>query len=160
MVLPLAREVIIKAAGVPELAMSRHCVQLFPVVLADLIVAGELFGAGPGLGVLVTRWQQERCAPCQQHVPDAMGVVIVVAGHHGGVDGEGHSGHGDARQEVEHPTLPGGGVALTPVPAAVHLERTAMYALAQGAAATAPRDPPRNMARTRGQTLSSQSGGP
>lgn len=40
LVLPLAGEVI-KATGVPKLAALCHCVQLFPVVLADLIVAGE-----------------------------------------------------------------------------------------------------------------------
>lgn len=42
LVLPLAREVIIKASGVPKLASLRHCIQFFPVVLADLIMAGEL----------------------------------------------------------------------------------------------------------------------
>lgn len=131
LVLPLARE-IIKAADVPKPAVSRHCVQLVPVVLADLIVAGELLGAGPGLGVLFTWWQQEGCAPCQQHVPDAVGIVIVVAGHHGSVDGDGHSGHGDAGQEVEDPALPGRGVAVAPAPAAVHLEKTTARVLAQG----------------------------
>lgn len=93
MVLPLAREVIIIAAGVPELATSRHRVQVLSVVLTDLIVASELLRAGPGLGVLVAGREQESRTPRQQHVPDAVGVVIVVTGHHGGIDGNGHSSH-------------------------------------------------------------------
>lgn len=42
LVLPLAGEVVIKAVGVPKLAALRHRVQLLPVVLTDLIMAGEL----------------------------------------------------------------------------------------------------------------------
>lgn len=116
----------------PMPAVSRHCVQLIPVVLADFIVAGELLGAGPGLGVLVPWRQQEGCAPCQQHVPDAVGVVIVFAGHHGSIDGEGQGSQGEAGQEVEDPALPGGGVAVSPAPAAVHLGETTRAS--QGAA--------------------------
>lgn len=41
LVLPLAGEAIIKAVGVPKLAALRHCVQLLPVVLTDLIMASE-----------------------------------------------------------------------------------------------------------------------
>lgn len=82
--------------------------------------------------MLVTWRQQERRAPCQEHVPDAVGVIIVVTGHHGGVDGNGHRGHGDARKEVEDPALPGSRVAVAPVPTAVYLERIIMTALAQG----------------------------
>lgn len=111
------------AAGVPKLASLCHCIQFFPVVLADLIMAGELLQAGPGFNMLITWWQQECCTPRQQHVPDAMGVVIVVTGHQRGVDGNGQSSHGDARQEIEDPALPRSGVAVAPVPTAVHLER-------------------------------------
>lgn len=52
--------------------------------------------------------QQEGCAPaaaCQM----LWGVAIVFAGHHGNIDGEGQSSHGEAGQEVEDPALPGGG---------------------------------------------------
>lgn len=126
----LLAEEVIRAAAVPRL-VSCHRVQFLPIVLTDLIVAGEFLRAGPGLSVLIRWRQQQGCAPGQQDVPDAVGVVVVVAGHHGGIDGNAHGRHGDAGQEVEGPALPRGGVALAPVPAAVSLEKTATQASVQ-----------------------------
>lgn len=42
LVLSLAREAVIKAVGVPKLAILRHRIQLLPVVLTNLIMASEL----------------------------------------------------------------------------------------------------------------------
>lgn len=69
----------------PGQARSGHSIELLTVVLADLIAARELLGPGPGLLMLVPRREQESDAAGHQHVPDAVGVVVVLIGFHEGV---------------------------------------------------------------------------
>lgn len=64
---------------------SGHSIELLTVVLADLIATRELLGPGPGLLMLVPRREQESDTASHQHVPDAVGVVIVLIGFHEGV---------------------------------------------------------------------------
>lgn len=64
-------------------------------------------------------------------MPDTVCVVIVVVGCQEHIDGDAHRSHGDARQEIEGPALPRGGITLVPVPAAVHLKQTVILMLVQ-----------------------------
>lgn len=58
--------------------------------------------------------QEEAHAPCDQHVPDAVDVEVVLLCLHEGVEGHGRRGDHGAREEEEHPALPGGRVAAPP----------------------------------------------
>lgn len=68
-----------------EQSLSGDSIELLTVVLADLIATRELLGPGPGLLVLVPGREQESHAAGHQHVPDAVGVVVVLIGFHEGV---------------------------------------------------------------------------
>lgn len=61
---------------------SGHSIELLTVVLADLIATRELLGPGPGFLMLVPRREQESDTASHQHVPDAVGVEIVLIGFH------------------------------------------------------------------------------
>lgn len=52
-------EEVIRVSGVLEAATSCHCVQLIPIIPADLVLTGELLQAGPGLSLLLSWWQEE-----------------------------------------------------------------------------------------------------
>ena len=102
--------------------VSSHGIELLTVVLADLIATSELLWPGPRLLMLVPRRKQESNAASHQHVPDAVGVVIVLIGFHECIYWDGHESQGDPWEEVENPALPRGGVAASALHSVVNLE--------------------------------------
>lgn len=99
-----------------------HQAQLFVLVHTQLIAAAPPTLQWGHLGVgLGTRRQEKAHAPCNQHVPDAMDVEVVLLRLHKGVEGHGRCGDHGAREEEEHPTLPGGRVATPPTDGAHRL---------------------------------------
>lgn len=89
-----------------------HQAQLLVLVHTQLIAAAPPTLQWGHLGVGLGAWRQEEAhAPCNQHVPDAMDVEVVLLRLHEGVEGHGRcSNHGSWKEE-EHPALPGGRVA-------------------------------------------------
>lgn len=61
---------------------SGDSIELLTVILADLIATSEFLRPSPGLLMLVPRRKQESYTASHQHVPDAVGVVIVLIGFH------------------------------------------------------------------------------
>jgi hypothetical protein len=62
--LVLAEEVI-RVSGVHEPALSGHCVQLIPIIPADLVVTRELLQTGPGPSFFLSWWQKKCCTTSQ-----------------------------------------------------------------------------------------------
>ena len=92
-----------------------HQAQLLVLVDAQLVAAappalqrGDL---GVGLGARAAGGSPRSR---DQHVPDAVDVEVVLLRLHEGVEGHGGRGDHGARQEEEHPALPGGRVAAPP----------------------------------------------
>lgn len=97
-----------------------HQAELLVLVHAQLIAAAPPALQRGHLGVgLGSRWQEEAHAPCNQHVPDAVYVEVVLLRLHKGVERHGRCGDHGAREEEEHPALPGGRVA-TPAADGAH----------------------------------------
>lgn len=65
LLVPVLAEEVIRVSGVHEPALSRHCVQLIPVIPADLVVTGELLQTGPGPSFFLSWWQKKRCTTSQ-----------------------------------------------------------------------------------------------
>lgn len=57
--IPVLAEEVIRVSGVREPALSCHCVQLIPIVPADLIVTGELLQTGPGPSLFFS-WREKK----------------------------------------------------------------------------------------------------
>lgn len=92
-----------------------HQTQLLVLINAQLIAAASSTLQRGHLGIrLGARWQEEAHAPCYQHVPDAVDVEVVLLRLHKGVKGHGRRGNHGAREEEEHPALPGGWIATAP----------------------------------------------
>jgi len=102
-----------------------HQTQLLVLVDAQLIAAAPpaLQRGRLGVGLRAGR-QQEAHAACNQHVPDAVDVEVVLLRLHEGVEGHGRRGDHGARKEEEHPALPGGRVAAPPADGAHSLTNT------------------------------------
>lgn len=99
-----------------------HQAQLLVLVHAQLIAAAPPTLQRGHLGVrLGARRQEEAHAPCDQHVPDAVDVEVVLLRLHEGVQGHGRRGDHGAWEEEEHPALPGGRVATPPTDGAHRL---------------------------------------
>lgn len=99
-----------------------HQTQLLVLVNAQLIAAASPTLQRGHLGVrLGARREEEAHAPCDQHVPDAVDVEVVLLCLHKGVEGHGGGGDHGAREQEEHPALPGGRVATPPTDGAHRL---------------------------------------
>lgn len=107
-----------------------HQAQLFVLVHAQLIATAPPTLQWGHLGVwLGAWWQQEAHAPCDQHVPDAVDVEVVLLCLHKGVQGNSRCGDHGSWEEEEHPALPGGRVATPPTDGAHRLTDTENSAL-------------------------------
>lgn len=92
-----------------------HQTKLLVLIDAQLITAAPPTLQRSHLGVgLGARRQQEADAPCDQHVPNAVDVEVVLLRLHKGVEGHGGCCNHCAWEEEEHPALPGGRVATPP----------------------------------------------
>ena len=95
------------------------------LVHAELIATAPPMLQGCHLGVgLGRRGQQEADTTCDQHVPDAMDVEVVLLCFHEGVQGHGGGGDQSSWEEEKHPALPGRRVAATPADGAHSLRDT------------------------------------
>lgn len=89
-----------------------HQAHLLVLVDAQLVAAAPAAFHGRDLGVgLGARRQQEAHAAGNEHVPDAVDVEVVLLRLHEGVERHGRRGDHGAREQEEHPALPGRGVA-------------------------------------------------
>lgn len=92
-----------------------HQTKLLVLIDAQLITAAPPTLQRSHLGVgLGARRQEEADAPCDQHVPNAVDVEVVLLRLHKGVESHGRCCNHCAREEEEHPALPGGRVATPP----------------------------------------------
>lgn len=97
-----------------------HQAQFLVLVHAQLIAAAPLALQRGHLGIgFGSRRQQEAHAPRDQHVPYAVDVEVVLLRLHKGVQRHGGCRDHGAREQEEHPALPGGRVA-TPSPDGAH----------------------------------------
>lgn len=89
-----------------------HQAQFLVFVHAQLISAAPLALQRGHLGVwLGARWQKEAHAPCDQHVPNAVDVEVVLLRLHEGVQSHSRCGDHGAGEQEEDPALPRGRVA-------------------------------------------------
>lgn len=105
-----------------------HQAHLLVLVDAQLVAAAPAALHGRDLGVgLGTRWQQEAHAAGNEHMPDAVDVEVVLLRLHEGVERYSRRGDHGAREQEEHPALPGGWVAAATADGADGLREKHMH---------------------------------
>lgn len=102
-----------------------HQAKLLMLIHAQLIATAPPTLQWGHLGIrLGSRWQEKAHTPCNQHVPDAVYVEVVLLRLHKGVERHGRCGNHGAREKEEHPALPGGRVATSTPDGAHSLTRS------------------------------------
>lgn len=102
-----------------------HQSHLLMLIDTELVAAappsfqGSDFHVGFGTGR-----QKEADASCDQHVPDAVDVEVVLLRLHEGVQGHRRCGDGGARKQEKHPALPSRWVTAAPTDGAHSLKDT------------------------------------